>query len=1096
MSSRIIWRAALSVGMMAVVLLQTALATNAKLPEANPATHARSRVAGSAHAELPIQVRIDPVTVRLAVSDGSDIRFSHLSREQGLSQSRVTQIVQDNQGFLWFATQYGLDRYDGYRFNVYVHDPNDPTSLCGEYIWSLFRDRFGTIWVGCENSVDRYDPGTDAFVHYPLEDRGRSGAPIIVSHIAQGRGSALWLSTTNGLYRLDPASGRARVFRHERADPFSLDSNDVKLAADDREGNLWVATAKGLDEFDWEHGRVLMHVPIDEPRDLSFFEDSHGTFWILKASGDGLAVLNRRTHVLVRYSFGPRDFPDDPLTGVSSMIEDSNGTLWVGTFSDGLLKLDRRRGRVIVYRHDPVGPDSLSEDRVTTLYEDREGLIWVGLGGTPPSFFKANPLPLHVLPYDARNPANLGEHLVNTIFVDHGGYVWTGTTGALNRLDPRTGRNERFTLSKHGIASDVLSIAEDPDGTLWVGTSGQGLARLDERAGRFRMYRHRQGDPGSLSNDIIPELLVDQRKRLWAVTLGGLDEIDPANGQIRAYRLPKKSDGFLPFVSLAEGPKGTLWIGSAYSGLLEFDPENEQFTVFDHRAHQKDTLGDNSVNAVLIAGSRAVWVSTQNGLDRLDPESGSFTNYTQRDGFASNAVSCTLQDATGHLWMGTSAGLSRLNPRTGRFTNYSVADGLPGADLTGWHACFRSANGEMYFGGFSGAIAFRPREVEHADGSYVPPIVLTGFALFGVPVKLAPGSPLRRAIGLAHQIVLRHDQNSFSFAFAALSFDSPVTNRYRYRLTGLETRWHDVGSDERRASYTTLPPGSYRFEVQGATIRGPWSPSTSIRVVILRAWWQMWLFQGVVAVLIAVVAILAYLERVRRLARQLEIGFGERTAERTRIARDLHDSLLQGFQGLMFRLQAVRQMLPAQPQEAASALDHALERGDASIAEARDAVSDLRGPNSDSDLVDALRVLGAEFGLGDISSSPSYRVVVEGRPRPVCVLVRDEMYQIAREAFRNAFQHAKAKHIEIEVIYDSTNLTVRVRDDGIGLDDEVLARGRREGHWGLQGMRERTVRLGGKFSVWSERQAGTEVEIIMPGKVAYWKGSWRKPLYE
>ncbi|MGA7538405.1 MAG: two-component regulator propeller domain-containing protein [Steroidobacteraceae bacterium] len=1087
----ITWRTSLSVGAIAIAALQTAFAVEGPPWNAGPGTRAVSPLAGAAYApQLPIQVRVDPNAVRVPVIDGSDIRFLHLSRAQGLSQSRVTQVVQDDQGFLWFATQYGLDRYDGYRFKVYAHDPNDPGSLCGVYIWSLFKDRSGSIWVGCDNSIDRYDAVTDSFQHFPIGPRS-AGSPMIVVHISQGRTGKLWLSTTDGLYRLDPRTGRTTRFAHRANDPLSLSSNDIKFAADDREGNLWVATGEGLDEFDWKGRRVLVHVPLREPSDLSFYEDSHGIFWIFYASGNGLAILDRRTYRLTRYSFGPQELPDHPLTGVSSMIEDRNGTLWLGTLSEGLLKFDRRDQRFIRYRHGPTRPESLSEDRVTTLYEDREGSVWVGGSATPPSYFTANPLPFRSLPFDSNNAANLGERLVNAIFVDHAGALWTGTTGSLNRFDPRTGRYERFTVPGRGVAGDVISIAEDPEGILWVGTFGRGLARFNERTGRIRLYQHRSGDTQSLSNDTVPALLVDRQGRLWAATLDGLDEFEPASGRFVAYRLSGRM-AISPFTSLAQARDGSLWVGSGYSGLLRFDLRSHRFTPYHYQRNHPGTLSDDHVNGILVSRSGTIWVSTQNGLDRLDARGGTFKRYSERDGLASNDVSCILQDRSGNLWMGTSSGLSRLDARTHQFTSYGVADGLPGPDLTGWHACFRSADGQMYFGGFSGAIAFRPDQV--TTSAYVPPVVLTEFDLFGVPVGLGIGSPLRRAIGVAHQIVLPHDQNSVSFAFAALSFCSPETNRYRYRLLGLESRWREVGSDQRRASYTTLPPGNYLFEAQGATSRGPWSHSTSIRVIILHPWWQMWWFRAAITVLIAVLAAIGYLANVRRLARQLEIGFHERTSERMRIARQLHDSLLQGFQGLMFRLQAVHQMLPAQPEEAALALEHALERGDASIAEARDAVSDLRGPSSDSDLVEALKVLGAEFGLGDSSGSPSYRVVVEGQARAVCPLVRDEIYQVAREAFRNAYQHAKAKQIEIEVNYDSTNLTVRVRDDGLGLDQEVLTRGMRAGHWGLQGMRERTVRLGGKFSVWSEHEAGTEVEIVMPGKVAYLKGTHRKVL--
>ena len=1024
--------------------------------------------------EVPPQVQIADATIRIGVTDANDIRFSHLSRSQGLSQSQVTRIVQDGQGFIWFATQYGLNRYDGYRFKVFKHDPDKPGSLCGVYIWALFKDREGTLWVGCNYALDRYDATKEAFNHYRI-DPGLDGLNVTIRHISQDAAGMLWLSTLNGLYRFDPRSGKTAHFHHQADDPWSLSSDAVYSSGEDRSGRFWVATAEGLDEFHPDTGRVSLHVPIQEPRGMSFYEDHTGIFWVLYSSGNGLATLDREKHRLTRYSFASIDLPNFPLTGVSAMLEDRTDTLWVGTFSNGLLKFDREHQRFIRYRNEATNPESLSEDRVTTLSEDHEGTIWVGLGATEPSFFPNAHASFTVLPFDRSNPANLGEKLVNAIYQDKEGFLWIGTTGALNRLDRRTGQYLRFTVGDGVTTSDVLSIVEDRAGTLWAGTSGQGLANLDRRSGRFKLYRHIEGDSSSISSNIVPGLFLDRDGRLWAATFDGLDEVDPAAGRFTAYRHTSKGRA-AAYGSIAQDMHGALWIGDYTMGLLRFDPVAHRFRVFS-----KPQLGDIQVNSVYVARSGTVWFGTQDGLSGLDPDSSTVSSYSEKDGLASNAVSCILEDADGNLWMGTTEGLSRLTPRTKSFKNYSPADGLPGRDLTGWSACSKTSSGEMFFGGFAGAVAFHPDAV--MDTSYVPPVVLTAFDLFGIPVALGSGSPLTQAIGMTEALTLSHRQNSFSFEFSALSFPSPTTNRYRYRLDGLDTRWREAGSDQRLASYTTLPPGNYGFRVQGATIRGPWSePGKLIQITILPPWWATWWFRAAAAAAALLALWGAYRNHLRRIAQQFEIRLDERVRERTRIARELHDSLLQGFQGLMFRFQAVRDLLPGRPLEAADELETALERGDDTITDAREAVQDLRSSSLvGSDLEQALKILSEELE----SSQTSFRVEVKGHPRELAPLLRDEVYRIAREAIRNAARHAHARNIEAEVEYGESDFSLRIRDDGDGIDREVFARGKRIGHWGLQGMRERAEQVGGSLSVWSERKAGTEVELVIPAAIVY-----------
>lgn len=1044
-------------------------------------------VSTSCYAQLPpgpARAQIDPNIVQLGVTDAHDLRFVRLSRSQGLSQQRVTHIVQDDRGFLWFGTQYGLNRYDGYRFRVFKNDPADPDSLCDVHSTALFKDRAGRLWVGCAYSVDRYDPVTEKFVHYRLEAPGSARTSSAVRHISEDRDGHLWLSTGNGLYRLDPKNGGVERFAHDGADPYSLSSSEIKSSGEDRSGTFWVANGAGIDQFDRRTGRVTLHVPLQESTGLEFYEDRRGTFWILQATGNGLATLDRSTHRLVRYSFAAKQLPGLPMTGVSSMLEDQDGTLWVGTLSDGILKLDPERRHVTRYRNDPADIESLAENRITRLFQDREGHIWTGFSATAPGFFMTGTLPFTKLPFDAANPDNLGAALVNVLYEDRHGMLWMGTTGALNRLDRKSGQLTHLSIPGNGISADVISIIQDPSGdALWVGTSGQGLYRLDTSSQRLVGFRHDRDDPTSLSDNGVIRLFYDSRGWLWIGTTNGLNRFDPASRTFTRYRHSGPETEHV-YRSIVEDAHGMLWLDADGDGVQRFDPATGIFTPIRFTNADESAFLYKRVQSLHVDRTGAVWAGTSNGLYRFDVDTGANTYYTERDGLPSNTVSCVFEDAFGELWMGTSEGLSRLDRERKTFRNYSSADGLPGRDFTGWSACYRGASGEMFFGGFAGAVAFHPQNVRELD--FVPPVVLTGFQLAGAAVAPGPNSPLSRVIDYTHALDLSYRQNSFAIEFAALGFRSPSTNRYRYKLVGLEDTWREVGSDRRFASYTTLPAGHYRFQVQGATSRGQWNESgAEVAIDIRPPWWATWWFRSLLVLLVLALIVGTYLLRIRQIAQRFDIRLEERVNERTRIARELHDSLLQSFQGLVYRLQAVHALLPDRTPEAAALLEKALDHSDRAIAEGRAAVHDLRSnlPVA-SDLPNALTALGQELDADGLSP-PSFRVLVEGKARPVAPLVRDDVYRIAREALRNAAQHSRARHIEAELHYGEKAFILRVRDDGVGIDAEAVSGAPRAGHWGLQGMRERAESFGARLDVWSEHGAGTEIEMSIPAPIAY-----------
>ncbi len=1011
--------------------------------------------------------------------DGSGIRFAAISTSDGLSQTRVTSIVQDDLGFLWFGTQYGLNRFDGYSFKVFLHQAGDKQSLSGVNVTALFKDRNGTLWIGCERFLDRMDPKQGTVSHYAIP---------AAKHISQDKNGFLWVSTSSGLYRLNPRSHEVRTYRHDPKDPEGLHINEIRSAAEDRSGTIWVADADGMHELEPDTGHLGLHIPIRETaRDFSFYEDRFGVFWLFYGSGHGLASFDRNARVVTTYVLEGEHLASTALTGITGMLEDRDGTLWLASQGMGLMKYERERGRFISYRHDPGNAGSLLEDRVNTLFADKEGNIWVALFGKGVERFSPRPPAFQPFTFAVGGAPRRNEG-IGCFYEDHHGNLWFGTRSALYRAD-RTGRVVSFSPMSPGAALDVMGIVEDQSHNIWVGTFNHGLFRLNTNTGKWKRYRHDENDPHSLSSDIAGRLLIDHEGTLWVATWDGLSRFDAATERFTVFR-SDPGNRELQYFAIIEGPDKNIWLGTSMSGLQRFDPRTATFTTYANTEEHPQRISNNEVNSIHVARNGMLWLSTQNGLDKFDPRSGHVESFSSRDGLAGNALSCVLEDGRGQLWIATNKGVSSFDPVQKTFRNFTMADGLPGLEMGGWGACGHTSQGLMMFAGFSGATMFRPELV--TTERYVAPVVFTEFRTPG-PHEATGRSASGEVILDGSTITLPHDQNLFSLTFAALSYTDPTSRRYRYMLEDLDSSWNEVDSDHRSITYTRLPPGRYRFRVQTAASNSSWTePGAELNVTILPPWWSTWWFRTLYAFVASLAIWGAYQYRMRQVARRFELRLEERVQERTRIARELHDTLLQSFQGLMLRFQAVFELLPRQPLEAKEVLATALQRADHAIVEGRDAVQELRSqPGETGDFVRIIGDLATEVKENTTSSHIPMRTIVEGTPRPIQPIVQEEVQSIIKEALRNAFAHSNASRIEAEIAYRRTKFLVRIRDDGRGVNPEVLASGGRAGHWGLAGMRERANQLGAKFELWSEVGAGTEIQLTVPGSVAYVRGSGR-----
>jgi signal transduction histidine kinase len=591
-------------------------------------------------------------------------------------------------------------------------------------------------------------------------------------------------------------------------------------------------------------------------------------------------------------------------------------------------------------------------------------------------------------------------------------------------------------------------------------------------------YLHNPSKNTSLPTNFVEKVAQDSAGSVWAVTWKGLARWNPLTNDFTTY-VPEHAPNGLDFHTVLFARDGLIWIGTNL-GLYRLNLNGNQFTLFRYDPHDSSSLSNDRVNTIHQAGDGSLWVGTQNGLDQLDSNGVVLAHFTERDGLVGNTISCILEDRAHELWMSTNRGISRLDTTTRYFKTYGTEDGLPGLDMTGWGGCSQSKSGEMFFAGFSGATAFFPEKV--TDSTYAPPIVFTNLRLYDTLPQIRGKTQSVTNINYSRNLQLLPSQNRFSIEFSALSFLSPESNRFRYRMQELQDEWTEVNGNQRTATYMALPAGSYVFEVQGATRHGPWNTSgAKLKIVLPPPWWKSLPFRLCAFFIACSTLVMVYLLRVRQLAHAYNLRLEGRVAERTRIARELHDTLLQGFHGITLRMQGVSKNMPVED-PLRKKMDEVLDRADEVLREARQGVRNLRRrTTNENELPNRLAKRGEELSQ---DHAATFTLAIVGTAKVLEYTVQDEAYGIVGEALNNAFQHASASKIETEVTYDSSALRIRVRDDGVGIDRAVLANGQ-PGHWGLTGMRERAQAIRAELNIWSRESAGTEVELVIPASIAY-----------
>jgi signal transduction histidine kinase/ligand-binding sensor domain-containing protein/DNA-binding response OmpR family regulator len=810
------------------------------------------------------------------------VAFRHLTIADGLSQNAVSSITQDRRGFMWFGTKDGLNRYDGYQFVVFRHDSFDSTSISDSEVTALFEDSRGRLWVGTRGGgINRFDRHRERFVRYA------SGPPRTVTSIAEDSSGAIWIGTAgDGLFRLTmtPEAGAAVVqrFRHSPTDTSSLSNDRVYAVLVDRRGVLWVGTEAGLDRLETAYdGRTFtrFQAGADMPglidrRITALREDARGRLWI--GSVPGVSVFDSaRTHIrhyyhryrTYRYGWGE----------ARKLVDDRAGRIWVSTPSE-LMRLDPSTGAFTYFRHDPRNPEGINSNLPTDVYRDRSDVLWVGTNGYGINVHDPKASRFQTFRRPENRAYRHAEFSVYTVFEDRSGRLWVDA-GLLYQWDRATGAFRTFETTPNRPDdfgnTGVWSLVEDPPGFLWAATY-RGLYHYEVATGRYRQYRHDPADSAGLPEEVVYDVFRDRDGVIWAVTENFLTRLtDAQRGRFDIWRHKEHpTTGQWIFPSMIQDARGSLWFGSD-QGLVRFDPRTRSLLRYRHDPREPESISHDAVRAILLDPSsphRFLWVGTAGGgLNRLDIDAGTFIHFTEHDGLPNNVVYGVLADGSGHLWLSTNKGLSRFDPERRQFRNYDANDGLQSNEFNSG-AAFRSRSGELFFGGIYGFNYFRPDDI--ADNPHIPEVVITGFRRGNRYESVRDtGTVLAATISETDILRLSYRDAVLTFEFAALEYSAPAKNRYAYRMVGFNDDWFESGS-VRAATYTNLPPGRYRFEVRASNNDGVWNTrGTSLSILILPPWWRTWWAYTLYAALalVALVGLRRYELNRLRLKSRLEI---------------------------------------------------------------------------------------------------------------------------------------------------------------------------------------------------------------------------------
>jgi signal transduction histidine kinase/ligand-binding sensor domain-containing protein len=808
-------------------------------------------------------------------------------------------IIQDHEGFLWFATDNGLHRYDGYEFTSYYNDQNDSTTITGSSIRCLLEDHNKSLWVGGIGGLSIYNRDLDNFNRIPLHLNGKDIYTFDTRTIIETEDKKIYIGISN-----------RGIFKYNR-------SNHLleKLIFDIPDFNS--------DNIDYINTLVI---------------DKSGRFWV-STDDKGLFLLDIKQKKFIQFSPKSNHKLSSPLT--FSTIQDSQGYLWVAT-DQGINKINPVTLETTIYKHEENNPNSLSFNMVWRAYEDPNNNLWICTDGGGLNLYNRDLDNFIHYKSDKGSEFSIAGNKLNSIFADKQNNLYINVLGhgfSITNL----GDSETFISYVHSSDPEtsvgfniIHAFVEDKNNNLWIGTDGGGLDFFDRKNNKFTHYKSKPNDPNSLTTNTIVSLHIDKNDVLWVGTYkGGLSKFNPENKTFFTYKSQENNPNSLnnnDIRSIIEDKQGNLILATCGGGVNVFNPENKQFTHHIADPYQENTLCDNYCQTIFQDSEETIWIGTFYGLSRWDRTTNKFTTYLH-DPKDTNSINgfiifSIFEDKNKNLWFGTSSGLNSFDRKTETFSNifiddnsvfgikddkngdlwlstekgilkYQVAErkiirfesktGLQGQNFKPG-ASYKTKSGEILFGGNHGFIAFYPENIKKSTYKY--PVLITNFQILNTPVSIGTeNSPLKKHISRTKKITLDYNENYISFKYVALNFYNTKQIHYAYKMEGFDDEWHFVGT-ERKATYSNISPGIYTFRVATTTDNKSISQNqTSLQIRILPPWWDtIWFKSGIVLIIIVVLGIIYYI-RINNLEKQKAL-LDKKVIQRTREVAEKNRELI------------------------------------------------------------------------------------------------------------------------------------------------------------------------------------------------------------
>lgn len=783
-----------------------------------------------------------------------EFKFSHITSEQGLSMGVVNCVLQDSRGFMWFGTQDGLNKFDGYNITVFKNNQLDSNSLSNNFINALYETRNGELIVGTNGGgFDSYNLSTGKFTHHiGVTGNLNSLSNNNVKSILEDKQGLLWIGTDDGLNSFDQKTKQFTHYVNDAKDANTISNNNAWSLHEGSDGKLWIGTyGGGLNSYDKHTGKFQHYNQFNEKGEVLYeninlirtiYEDKEGMLWI-GTFGEGMQIFDPQSGKFIKNLRNKESDPNSLSNDqIMSITEDANGILWIATYGNGINLYNKKTGRFRAISYDEKNLSGITSNQIKCVYHDKVGSVWIGTegGGVNAHFRASSKFKFYKKTSDSENSLKSSEVL--SLLEDRDGLVWVGTRrGGLTTIDREADKYEHFPKLSTASNNSILSLCEDRNGLIWVGTWGGGLHSYNKKTKKIISFP----EFNQQSARTIVSILADSKGNIWIGTYGaGVFFYNTTTENFTNYN---STNGLTinNIYNIYEDSKKNIWIATDGGGVVRYNSESNVFRTYN-RDEVSNSISSNSVNCSFEDGNGNMWFGTSNGLNKLDVKTGKFTSYFEKDGLPNDFIYCILPDDKGNFWMSTNKGVSKFNPEAknengSAFRNYDVNDGLQGLEFN-QGAYHQSKSGEIFLGGVNGFNAFYPDKI--LDNPNIPPVHIISYKRFGKEVELDTLIYDKKYLELSYK------QNFFSFDFAALDYQMPGKNKYSYKLEGVDDDWSPPGT-QHYASYTELSGGDYILRVRGANNDGTWNnEGVTLYIRINPPFWKTKLFYALCVLLI------------------------------------------------------------------------------------------------------------------------------------------------------------------------------------------------------------------------------------------------------